>query len=216
MGKSITGALPSGPDREQKRRKRTLAMIRSEPLWRERIHLARKHIAIGKSLTETREALDVKNDFHWQCFVQVIAEAFASPASVMLEWQIRNQSRYQMSLKLVQLAEAEEDPDAKFDKLSRAIMIAAKIDENTLELQKAMGLIKPIDDDKSGGYGISSEDIRIAEQRFNTYIEQKITDKLVTERTTQSAESVALLTRSEPGGETNTVEPSTLVTDSSN
>lgn len=214
MTKNKTGATVLGKDAEQRRRSKLLAQMRSSSEWRERITVARKKIAAGQSLPEIRDYLDIQKELQWQCFIQIIAEAFASPASVMLEWQIRNQSRYQMSMQLVQLAHAEEDPDIKFEKISKAIMIAAKLDEQTLELQRAMGLLKPIDENNSGGYGISSEDIQIAEQRFNTLIEQKITSKLVVERTTQPAESVALLTRSEPGGETDRMESATLVTDS--
>lgn len=198
-------------EKDLKKRQARLARMRSDSNWRDRVASARRFIGSGRSLSETRDLLDINDELDWQCFVQIIAEAFASPAAVMLEWQIRNQSRYQMSMRLMKLAEEDPDPHMKFRKISEAIMIATKVDQNTLELQKAMGLLKPIAEENSGGFGISSEDIRIAEQRFNTLIEQKISSKLVIERTTQSAESVALLSRSEPGGETDRVESPTLV-----
>lgn len=187
--------------------------MRSEEHWRQRLSSARRHIAFGKTLQEVRDEIGgLDKEFDWECFVAVMAQAFANPANMMLEWQIRNQSRYMMSSKIMKLADDEPDPDSKFRKMSQAIMIAAKLDENVLELQKALGLIKPIDigDD---GIGISSEDIINAQQRFNHLIEQKIENKLLSERTTQSADSVTVLSRLEPGGSSDQVGQPPLATD---
>lgn len=213
MGTGV-GAISSIAKQDQARKKK-MAEIRSSQEWREKLSHARKLISYGRTLAEVRDDLDIKKDWDWECFSAIMAQAFANPANVMLEWQIRNQSRYMASQNLLKLAIEEPDPDVKFQKMSKAIMLAAQLDQNVLELQKALGLIKPVSFNDEGE-GISSEDIEIAQRRFNQLIEQRIQDKLVSERETQSAQSVTLFPRLESGRETDPVEPPPLATNNTN
>lgn len=205
MGRAVsTSNIVAQSDRAKQAKR--LAKKRDDPFFRSNLQSMRQMLSGGQTLYDIRDKLGVKKDHDWHDLVTVMAQSFANPENILLEWSVRQNSRYALAADMLSRAKAAKD----FDSEAKAIMMMVKIDENFLELQKTLGLIKPVTDPNSLGYGISSEDIDLAERRFAGIIEQRISNKLAVERETQPAQSIELLSRTEPGGETDRLDEASL------
>lgn len=210
MGRAVsTSSIVAQSDRA--RQAKRLAKKREDPFFRSYLQSMRQMLSGGQTLYDIRDKLGIKKDQEWHDLLTVMAQAFANPENIMLEWSVRQNARYAMAADMLNRAKAAKNFDAE----AKSIMMMVKIDENFLELQKVLGLIKPIEDG-NGGIGYSSKDVDNAERRFTQIIEQRIEDKLSTERESQSAQSIALLPGPEPRGEADTMEPSALAEDTAN
>lgn len=195
---------------ESKRRKR-IAERRDDPTFREYLRSARNKLAIGDSLSEVREWIglsDYKHDQLWDDILYMIGEAMINPVNIMLEWSVRQQTRYKMAMDLYNRNKEANDRDG----MAKAILTLSKIDENALELHKALGLIKPIQFE-DGSEGISDDDVNDAERRLNSIVEERIKNKLGAGREAQQPESVLLLDELESGQPPDQLEPAPLAKD---
>lgn len=205
MSKRLPVVTSLAGDAEKKRRQRRLAKRYEEESFREYISTARKHIQLGKSLSETREQIGLynsKNDDLWDDIVYVLANNYSKPESLVLEWTIRQQTRYSMALEVYKMAKEQND----LGEMNKAIMIMMKVDENSLELQQRMGLLKPVnldDNDPNQGEGITHEQLLLTEER--------ILRKYQLQREASQPVTIDVLNRSDSRGETNTVEQVALV-----
>lgn len=178
-----------------------------DPIFRERLKQMRQMIGGGSSLHEIREKLDIKNDLLWGDLVYSLARAFVSPESMYLEWQIRQETRYKMGMDLYNLAKKDKDLDA----IAKAIMVVSKIDENAIELQRALGMLKPMDQEREQDVTpISNEELANAEARFNDLLEQKIARKLELQREAEPPEFIDVQPRIEPRGEADRLDQAPL------
>lgn len=202
--------LPIANNAESINRERRLKKRRSDPLFKEHLRIIRTRLSHGQTLNEIRESLGKITDHWWLDLVHVVGTVFSRPEAIMLEWSVRHQSRYMFAADIMRRAKEDKDMDAE----CKALMMMIKIDENFLEVQKALGILRPVTDPNSLGQGISSEDISLAEQRFAAAIEQRISNKLTIEREAQHAQSIDLLPGIESGGETDRLDEAPLADNS--
>jgi len=199
--------LTTKADYDSKRRKR-LAERRSDPLFHEYLRSTTRRMSTGDSLTDIREYIglsDSKNDLLWDDLMYTIGETMMNPMNLVLEWSVRQQTRYKMAIDLYNRNKEANDRDG----MAKAILTLSKIDENALELHKALGLIKPIHFE-DGSEGISDDDVNDAERRLNSIVEERIKSKLFAGREAQQPESVLLLDELESGQSSDQLEPAPL------
>ena len=207
MGRAVsTSSIVAQSDRA--RQAKRLAKKREDPFFRSYLQSMRQMLSGGQTLFDIRDKLGIKKDQEWHDLLTVMAQAFANPENIMLEWSVRQNARYAMAADMLNRAKAAKNFDAE----ARSIMMMVKIDENFLELQKVLGLIKPIEDG-NGGSGYSSGDLADAEDKFTRLVEERIVSKLEAERTVEPPISLQLLIGSQSGGESDQLEETTLVED---
>ena len=194
--KSVTEA-------ERRRRNQRMAKRMEDPLFREHVKTIRQSIIAGVSFSEARERLPKVTEPYWNDIKFAISKFSISPENILLEWQIRNQSRYQQAVNLYNEAFKSKD----LDMMSRAIMMLQKIDEADIDLKKEFGLIRPIvfEDERGPGEGISDQDVNDARQRFELELKQRILDKLALERDAHAPVTIDVLTRTEITGQADSV-----------
>lgn len=171
---TLPGVVKIERERKMERMKRRF----EDPVFKRQIMSIRMSVGAGMSLAEARNNAGIESDSLWDDLVFALSVSLLSPEHIVLEWQIRNSTRYAQAMSLYVEAEKEKD----FDMMSRAIMMLQKIDETDIEMKRAFGLIKPIQDEETGGYGVSQEDLDRARQQFDSAVEQRILHKLEVKR----------------------------------
>jgi hypothetical protein len=204
---SLTVLEKSGREKRER-----LAERRNDPIFREHLKIIRMKISSGTTLSELREYLGLSSIDHdqlWDDLMYITGEVFMNPMNIIIEWSVRQQTRYQMAVDLYNMSKEAGNIDAT----NRAILTMAKLDENALELQKALGLIKPIQFE-DGSQGIGDSDIEDAQRRFEAIAEAAITNTLVTSRQTQNSESVKLFSELDSGRAPDQLESTPLAENS--
>lgn len=206
--KMISSVSPLASQADERARQKRLAKRYNDPDFRERVNLTKRFVQQGVPLGEAREKVGLdkqKFDDYWDDVVYVIAHNYFKTENLVLEWTIRQQVRYQMALETYNMAKKDND----LGEMNKAIMLMMKVDENSLQLQQAMGLIKPMkvdDNDQGQGEGISHEQLLLTEER--------ILRKYQLQRDAQPPITIDVQHRSSPGGETDSVEQTPLAQDS--
>lgn len=205
--KMISSVSPLASQADERARQRRLAKRYNDPDFRERVNLTKRFVQQGVPLGEAREKVGLdkqKFDDYWDDLVYVIAHNYFKTENLVLEWTIRQQVRYQMALETYNMAKKDND----LGEMNKAIMLMMKVDENSLQLQQAMGLIKPMkldDNDQGQGEGISHEQLLLTEER--------ILRKYQLQRDAQPPITIDVQHRPSPGGETDSVEQTPLAKD---
>jgi hypothetical protein len=127
-----------------------------------------------------------------------------NPELVALEWMMRQTSRYSMAAEIYNKSKANDDTDG----MLKSLLAMAKIDENDIEIKKALGLIKPVNFDQGSGY--SSEDIDQAEKNVNRLVDEELLNALRTERTIEMPQPIHVLARLESQRQPDSVEQTPL------
>lgn len=208
--KKVYAALELSAQSDKKKQDRRIAKKRDDPLFRSQLQSIRQKISGGQTLYDIRHTLGVKDDRAWGDLISCLARSVYSPESAALEWVLKQNSRYTLAADFLNRAKAANDLDNE----AKGIMMLCKIDEDMMELHKALGLIKPVYTDDEGS-GFSSDDIATAQERLDKIAEQHLINKLAAERETQSPESVTLLPGLEARGETNSVGEASLAENNS-
>lgn len=194
-------------DRDKAKRDQRIAKRKDDPNFRSDIKSLRQKIGIGKSLAEIRDDLAIDEDQYWEDLKFFLARAYMNPESIMLEWQVKQETRYQMGIDLYSRAQKDDDRDT----MAKAILILSKVDEQAIDLQKALGLLKPMSDEESGGAGYSSEDVELNNERLNKLLEERLLVKLEIKREVGSGNAVDVFPRPESRGETDQLGSTSLV-----
>lgn len=197
---------------DRRRQDRRIAKKRDDPFFRSKLQTVRQKLAGGQSLADIRHDVGVKHNQEWEDLKYCLAASTLNPENIMLEWSVRQQSRYQMAADFLNRSKNANDRDNE----AKAIMMMCKIDGDMLELQKLLGLIKPIEDPKTHGTGYDSGDVSNAEIRFNKLIEQRVVRKLELQSETQRADTIDVFPGAEPGGEADQLGPAPLAEDPAN
>ena len=181
-----------------------------EPHFRERMTTLRNHIAGGNSLFETRQKMEIESESLWEDLTNALALAVVNPGYIMLEWQIRQKTRYQMAAKAYSMAEKEGDYDAMF----RGIMTLNKLDEFDLELKKTLGLIVPISEiGEDEDISVSREEIELAQSQYERILDERILNTLEASREPDAPVPLDSIDATQPSGEPDQVGPTPLAKD---
>ena len=200
-------SFPLDINADRAKRLKRIAKRKEDPNFRERLNIIRRKIGAGSSLFEIRDTLNPIDDTYWSDLIFSIGLAYTSPESMWIEWSVRQETRYKMGAELYSKAKEIND----FDGMAKALITLCKIDEAALELQKALGLIKPITEDNNKlQIGVSSQDLDLAEERFNELLEQKIFNKLEAQRQAQQPVTIDVLARYDTREQTDKLESTPL------
>lgn len=162
----------------QKQLESRLAHRRDEPHFAADLMRLRQSLATGVPLNQARERCGFTDDQYFEDLVVVLGRQMVDPSSVLLEWSIKQQTRYMQAMEIYQLAKGKN----RLSQMAKAVMMMHRMDLDDIELKRLLGLIKPVKDPKSLGTGISDEDVRLAELRWRDSIEHRVRDKLEAER----------------------------------
>lgn len=212
MSKKSYSVSPLTAQSDRRAQDRRIAKKRDDPHFRSQMQILRQKLAGGQSLYDIRDSMGIKREIDWIDMTRCLANSFASPEYILLEWSVRQNARYAAASDMLNRARKANDFDAEL----KAIMLQAKIDENLLDLQKTLGLIKPIEDPKTHGTGYDSGDVSNAEIRFNKLIEQRVVRKLELQSETQRADTIDVFPGTEPRGEADQLGHATLAEDTAN
>jgi hypothetical protein len=180
--------LPNTIDAQRAKNEVRMRKRYSDPDFKGDLVRLRKLIAAGRTFDEVRD-LFKDNHIWWNDLKFALASSLLNPENIMLEWQIRNQGRYQQGLKLFRMAEEQGD----MEMMAKAIMMLQKIDSDDIEVKKYLGLVKPVKEVESDGEGISHDDLELAEQRWSRIIEERIAHKLEVRREAEAPVPVDVL-----------------------
>jgi len=216
MNKFRDRVLPISIKAERERKKERLKKRYDDPQFRKDITRTKQSVSMGMTLNEARINCGFADDLYWEDLKFALSISIVNPEGVILEWQIRNQNRYQQALRLFSEASAKErdglDKDGNPIKIPiqpdkemmlKALMILQKIDESDIEMKRAFGLVEPIQEETPlVGFGTTSEgDLEQAERRFNSIVEQRIIHKLEAQRKAVEPVTIDVLSGSEPSGQ---------------
>lgn len=199
-------------DKERQNNSKRLARRLQDPLFKEHVKIVKTAIISGISMSEARTRLPKVSHLWWQDIRRAISQYSITPENILLEWQIRNQSRYQQAQELYLMARKK----GSMDMMSRAVMMLQKIDEADIELKREFGLIRPIvlkDVDQNEASGISDKDVNDARERFELELKQRILDKLEIERDAHAPVTIDVLTRIDFTRDADQMEPSAVAED---
>lgn len=183
-----------------------LALRKEDPNFRQDVKRLRQSISNGANMNDARENLSIDDDRYWQDMVFCVAALMMSPETVMLEWQIRHNARYQMAMDLY----VRSSKDNEYGDMGRAIALLCKMDADDMEMKRALGLVKPL---KVGeeAEGISSEDIELVKQRYQSQLDERILRKMELRQRARPPVPLSALIESESGRQAHGVGETALV-----
>ena len=149
----------------------------------------KQSLAMGMPLEQARENCGFNDDLYFRDLVTVISRQMVDPESVLLEWTIKQQTRYMQALEIYQMAKEKN----RLSQMAKAVMMMHRMDLDDIELKRLLGLIRPVTDPGSMGSGISTEDIQLAEAKWRDNIEQRVRDKLEAERRAKAPQPIEFL-----------------------
>lgn len=182
------GLLPDIIESQQQLNDR-IAQRRDNPDFGADMKRLRQSLQMGMPLEQARENCGFKDDLYFRDLVTVIGRQMVNPESVLLEWTIKQQTRYMQALEIYQMAKEKN----RLSQMAKAVMMMHRMDLDDIELKRLLGLIRPVTDPGSLGSGISQEDIQFAEAKWRDNIEQRVRDKLEAERRAKAPQPIEFL-----------------------
>lgn len=210
MSKNIRGVnIISNPTSiESKQRARRFKKYSANDTFKKNVTSIRSRIASGKNLFEIRSEMETMSDNEWSDAIYFLSANYYKTENIVLEWQLKQSTRYQLAAEAYNLAKLSNDYDA----MMRAVIIMNKLDEQDIDMKSKLGIIKPmVVDSDEGGMGISNEDLLMTEEKFNGLLEKRIINKLSLQREAQLPVTIDVLSRSEDVRGTNNMGEITLV-----
>lgn len=209
----VESVFQSSTDKTRQTNAKRLARRLADPLFKEHVKTVKNAICSGRSMTEARDSLPKVSNQYFEDIRSAISRYSITPENILLEWQIRNQSRYQQAQELYIMARKK----GSMEMMSRAVMMLQKIDEADIELKREFGLIRPIVlkdvEQNSEASGISDKDVNDARERFELELRQRILNKLEIERDAHAPVTIDVLTRIDFTRDADQVEPSAVAED---
>jgi hypothetical protein len=206
----IKSVLSSNSESERVNQEKRLKKRREDPRFREDINRLHRYVAGGQCLYEAKDKFGNISEKYWKDLVTIISQAFANPGNIMLEWSLRQRHRYSAAIDMMNRAKIKGD----FDQELKAMLLLVKVDENFIEVQKALGFLKPVELKDDGEFGYHSGDLGEAEQRFNRAVEDRVLRKLEVQREAQQPVTIDVFPGSEAGGSTDRLDEAPLAENS--
>lgn len=188
-GAAVSRLVSSDLDRKRARRFKKYS---EDERFKKFVISIRGKIASGKNLFEIRSEIEGMSDTEWSDALYFFSENYYKTENMVLEWQLKQGTRYQLAAEAYQMAKNANDYDA----MMRAVHLMNKLDEHDLNMKTSLGIIRPVKNlEEPIGEGISHDDLIMTERKFNELLEQRITTKLGLQREAEQPVTIDVLCR---------------------
>lgn len=184
--------ISNDTSKESKQRLRRFKKYSANDRFKKLVTSIRGKIASGKNLFEIRSELESISENEWSDALYFFSENYYKTENMVLEWQLKQGTRYQLAAEAYNMAKAANDYDA----MMRAVHLMNKLDEHDLNMKTQLGIIRPVKNlDEPIGEGINHDDLVMTERKFNELLEQRITTKLSLQREAEQPVTIDVLSR---------------------
>lgn len=179
-----------------------LMELRSDPLFREQCARTKRLMAMGKTLFEIQDRINLaapEDGDRWEMVKFAVLIANLSTDAI-LEYIARSNARYQMAAQTYRQAEKAKELGVKLG----AIKLMVDIDKSDIEIKKTLGVLHPALHAPSGGTGYLDEDKDGANEEIRSLVID-VENRLKSVARIRLPVSAAALTRDVSGQETDHV-----------